>query len=128
MGVPAGLLIAAHVLGCAFVAWLGWLYWALSKSEGATPGSNPEFLFLGLPLLLLAVAMWLALVRRRRLVATALFIVEAAIGVVILLRGLELSDRSDELLYVLALAIGLTGIGAIAAAEPSGTVRDRVRP
>lgn len=117
MGVPAWLLTIANVGGCAFVAWMGWLYWALSKSEGNTPGSDVTYLLLGAALLLVAVAMCVALNRRHRLVGAILLALELGIGLAILLRGLGDSIHSDEWLYLLALGVGLTGVGAIDAAE-----------
>ncbi len=50
--------------------------------------------------------------------ALVAFVIQVAIGVFVLARGLEFSDQSDEWLYVLALGIVLTGAGALTVARP----------
>ena len=118
VGTPAWVLSAANTAGCAAVAWLGWLYWALSHSEG-TGDPNASYLVLGLALLVCSVGTMILLARRRRLLAGVFLAAEFATGVAILLQGLDASVHSDQWLLVTAFAIGLTGVRAIAAAQYS---------
>ena len=116
--MPAGLLAVAHLAGCAAVALLGWLYWAMSVSEGSEPGSEPRFAILGLALLVVAAGMSITLATGRRRLALVLLVLEAVLGAALVWNWLDVSIQSDSWVYVGAVAVKLTGLGAMAAAEP----------
>jgi hypothetical protein len=90
VGAPAALLVSAHLVGCAFVAYLGLL--VIGLGENRTPAEQEDAERLGLAmlaLLALAVGMWICLPLRRWYLAAVVFGVESAIGIVLVLSWLD---------------------------------------
>jgi hypothetical protein len=118
MGSPAGLLVTAHLVGCALVAYMGVL--AIALAEIRTPAGQADAERVGallIAVLLLAVAWWISLVRGNVRFAVATLCLELVLGGIVLARGLDEPDRGDGWLYALAIGVALTGIGAVVAAH-----------
>ena len=116
---PLYLLLSAYVLGCLFVGYMGWLGSALTENldSEAIDQRNQAAVAAG-AMLVVAIVMSVLLLRGRWRSALVAFVIQVAIGVFVLARGLEFSDQSDEWLYVIALGIVLTGAGALTVARP----------
>lgn len=128
MGAPAALLVTAHLIGCAFVAFVAGLVAGLGENRTPAEQTDAERLALMmLGLFGLAIVWWICLLLRRWSIAVVAFVVESVLGAVLVLRWLEESVHSDEWVYVLALAIALTGLGALAITMPVSNRASRGR-
>jgi uncharacterized membrane protein YsdA (DUF1294 family) len=117
MGARAVVLVIVHVLGCAVVALLSFFLFALDESEGAAErGSAPEAVVLPLAMFVLGVGVWVALDKGRQRLAVLLLGAEAVVGIA-LWRALDSAGMSDYMLFLVVLVLGLSGLGAAAAAS-----------
>jgi hypothetical protein len=128
MGAPAALLVTAHLIGCAFVAYMGRLVAGLGENRTPAEQTDAEQLALMmLGLFGLAMVWWICLLLRRWSIAVVAFVVESVLGAALVLRWLEESVHSDEWVHVLAFAIALTGAGALVITMPASNRLTRRR-
>jgi hypothetical protein len=128
VGAPAALLTTLHLLGCAFIAWLALLVIGLGENRTSAEQESAErFGYLMFGLFGLAILVWLLLLARRWWWAVLVSGAEALVGLALVVRWLEESVHSDAWVYVTALAIALTGLGALTCARFELTARDQAR-